>query len=98
MVTIWDPTWMFDKFRMKFLKDPKGIFAPPQSLNMIAQKGFSERYPEARELLAGIFVSRDDIAAISSAVKDGKTTDAAVKDWINAHADLIKRWQNIKGY
>lgn len=98
VVTIWDPTWMFDKFRMKFLKDPKGIFAPPQSLNMIAQKGFSERHPEARELLAGIFVSRDDIAAISSAVKDGKTTDEAVKDWINAHADLIKRWQNIKGY
>lgn len=98
VVTLWDPTWMFEKFDMKFLKDPKGIFAPPQALHIIAQEGFSEENPEARELLAGIFMSRDDIATISSAVNDGKTTEEATQDWIASHADLIERWKNIKSY
>jgi glycine betaine/proline transport system substrate-binding protein len=33
---------------------------------------------------------------MNSAVKDGKTMDQAVKDWTDSHADLIKRWENIK--
>lgn len=41
VVTLWDPSWMYQKFDMKFLADPKGVFAPPQSFNLIAQKGFS---------------------------------------------------------
>ena len=31
VVTLWDPTWMFQKFGMKFLDDPKHVFSPPQS-------------------------------------------------------------------
>ena len=37
-----------------------------------------------------------DITAINGAVKDGKSMDEAVKDWIDSHADLLKRWENIK--
>ena len=97
-VTLWEPSWMIQKFDVKFLKDPKGVFPPPQSYYWIGQKGFSEANPEAREVIASVFVPKDDITAINGAVKDGKSMDEAVADWIAAHADLLERWENIKSY
>src|SRR5262245_61452892 len=98
IVTLWDPTWMFLKFDMKFLDDPKHIFSPPQSYNLIAQKGFSEENPEAREILASVFLPIDQVRAINAAVSDGKTMDEAIQAWIDANGELIKRWENIKSY
>lgn len=97
-VTLWEPTWMALKYDTKFLADPKGIFAPPQSYYWIGQKGFSEANPEAREAIASVYVPLVDIASINAAVNDGKTMDQAVADWTAAHADLLKRWENIKKY
>ena len=39
-----------------------------------------------------------DITAINGAVNDGKTMDEAIADWIDGHADLLERWENIKSY
>lgn len=95
-VTIWDPSWMMQKYDVKFLKDPKVVFPPAQSYYWIGQKGFSAKNPHAREAIASVYVPLADITAINGAVKDGKTMDAAVKDWTVANADLMKRWKNIK--
>ncbi len=95
-VTIWEPSWMMQKYPVKFLKDPKGIFPPPQSYYWIGKKGFSADHPHAREVIASVYVPLADITAINGAVSDGKKMDEAVKDWTDAHADLLKRWENIK--
>jgi glycine betaine/proline transport system substrate-binding protein len=95
-VTLWEPSWMTQKYDVKWLKDPKGVFPPPQSYYWIGQKGFAESHPHAREIIASVYVPLTDITALNGAVKDGKTMDEAVSDWISAHADLIKRWENIK--
>lgn len=97
-VTIWEPSWMAQKFDIKFLEDPMGVFPPPQSYYWIGQQGFSEANPEARELIASVFVPKDEITEINGAVNDGKSMDEAVADWIAANADLIERWENIKSY
>ncbi|KAA1233201.1 glycine betaine ABC transporter substrate-binding protein [Agrobacterium tumefaciens] len=96
-VTIWEPSWMMQRYDVKFLKDPKAVFPPPQSYYWIGQKGFSAEYPHAREVIASVYVPLADITAINAAVNDGKTMDQAVKDWTDSHADLLKRWENIKG-
>lgn len=95
-VTLWEPSWMAQKFDIKWLKDPKGVFPPPQSYYWIAQKGFAAANPHAREIIASVYVPIADVTAINAAVNDGKSMDAAVADWIQAHGDLMKRWANIK--
>ena len=97
-VTLWEPSWMMQKFDTKFLADPKGIFAPPQGYYWIGQKGFSEANPEAREIIASVYVPLAQITAINAEVNDGKTMDQAIADWTEANADLIGRWENIKSY
>lgn len=95
-VTLWEPSWMAQKYDIKWLNDPKGVFPPAQSYYWIGQNGFAASHPHAREIIAGVYVPLADITAINGAVKDGKTMDEAVADWTKAHGDLIKRWENIK--
>lgn len=95
-VAIWDPSWMTQKFDVKFLADPKGIFPPPQGYYWIGQKGFSAANSRAREVIASVYVPLADIKAINGEVKDGKSMDEAIKNWTDSHADLLKRWENIK--
>jgi len=95
-VTVWEPSWMAQKYDLKFLKDPKGVFPPAQGYYWVGHKGFSESYPHAREVMAGVYVPLADITRINTEVKDGKTMDEAVKGWTDSHAELMKRWANIK--
>ncbi len=95
-VTIWDPSWMMQKFDVKFLADPKGVYPSAQSYYWIGTKGFSEKRPHAREAIASVYVPLTDITAINGAVNDGMTMDEAVKAWTDSHADLLSRWQAIK--
>lgn len=95
-VTIWDPSWMMQKFDVKFLADPKGVYPAAQSYYWIGTKGFSEKRPHAREAIASVYVPLTDITAINGAVNDGMTMDEAVKAWTDSHADLLSRWQAIK--
>src|SRR5699024_10667433 len=91
-VTLWDPTWMYQKFDMKFLDDPESVFAPPQGDSWIAHEGFSAQYPRAREALASVFVPLAENRSMMTAVQNGKTLEQSVEDWIEANADLIQRW------
>ncbi|WP_460157046.1 glycine betaine ABC transporter substrate-binding protein [Pseudomonas sp. S2_H10] len=95
-VTVWEPSWMAQKFDLKFLKDPKGVFPPPQGYYWIGHKDFSKEYPRAREVMASVYVPIADITAINGEVKDGKTMEQAIQGWTDGHADLLKRWENIK--
>lgn len=96
VVTVWDPSWMTKKFDLKFLKDPKGIFPPLQGYYWIGHKGFAAENPRARELMASVYVPITDITAMNAEVKDGKTMEEAIKGWTDSHAELLKRWENIK--
>lgn len=95
VVTLWDPTWMFLKYDMKFLDDPKSIFAPPQSYNWIGVRGFAEKFPITQQVLAGVFVPIDVIRDVQVAVENGDTVEGAVDKWMAANTDLVSRWRNI---
>ena len=96
VATVWEPSEYMKKFDLKFLKDPKNIFAPPQTYYWIATKGFSVANPSARELIAGVYLPLDDLNAINLDLSQGKKLDDVMKDWYPKNADLMKRWSNIK--
>ena len=95
-VTVWEPSWMMQKYDLKFLKDPKRVFPPPQADYWIANKEFAKTYPHAKQLIASVYLPLDNITSMNSQVKDGKTMDQAVDAWVSQHAALFKRWTNVK--
>jgi len=92
---LWNTSWMMQRFDVKFLKDPKGIFAPPQPRYWIAQKSFSAQEPNIREALASVYVPIEDIQIMSRWLLDGLTLEQAVDSWYQQNSDLIQRWQQM---
>lgn len=96
VATVWEPSEFMKKYDLKFLKDPKGVFPGAQTYYWIANKGFSAKNPQARELIAGVYLPLEDNNDINLALGSGKKLDEVMKDWYASHADLMKRWSNIK--
>lgn len=96
VATVWEPSEFMKKYDLKFLKDPKSVFPPPQTYYWVANKGFSANNAQARELIAGVYLPLADLNDINLALADGKKLDDVMKTWFDGNADLMKRWSNIK--
>ncbi|WP_449432626.1 glycine betaine ABC transporter substrate-binding protein [Pseudomonas putida] len=95
VAVLWTPSWMSMKNDVKFLDDPKHVFAPPQTYYWIAKKGFSAENPHLREVLASMYVPIETINAINGAVKDGATEDQAIDTWWKENSDITGRWSQM---
>lgn len=96
VATVWEPSEYMKKYDLKFLKDPKAVFPGPQTYYWLANKGFSAKQPQARELIAGVYMPLDDLNDINLEMSQGKKLDDVMKAWYASNTDLMKRWSNIK--
>ncbi len=88
VVTLWRPFWANDAFPVKDLKDPKGAMGQAEGLHFLATDGFSEKYPEAAELIAKIRLDDEQYGSLEDLVVneygEGKEADA-VDAWLAQH-------------
>lgn len=96
VVTLWRPFWANAAFPLKDLADPLGAMGGSESLHFLGTSGFSEKYPEIAEFIAGIELNDADYASLEDIVVNqyGEGREAeAVAAWIqqnpNAFPGLI---------
>ncbi|OPL13944.1 MAG: glycine/betaine ABC transporter substrate-binding protein [delta proteobacterium MLS_D] len=51
IVTAWSPHWMFGKWDLKYLEDPKGVLGEEEHIDTIVRKGLKEDMPEVYNFL-----------------------------------------------
>lgn len=51
VVTAWSPHWMFGKWDLKYLKDPKGVLGEEEHIDTIVRKGLKKDMPEVYKVL-----------------------------------------------
>ena len=97
VVTGWTPHWMFGRYKLKVLDDPKQIYGKAESIHTVTWKGFSEKDPFAAELLRNIRLTDRQISSLMTAVeKTQKTETYAARQWIKAHQTLVDSWIPMK--
>ncbi|TMV47768.1 glycine/betaine ABC transporter [Paenibacillus mesophilus] len=92
IVTGWTPHWMFAKYELKYLKDPKNAFGGDEQIHTIARLGLKTEHPSAYAVLDRFEWTPDDMAVVMGAVQDGKKPEQAAKDWVDANADKVGKW------
>ena len=95
VVTSWTPTWWHQKYNIKFLKDPKGIYPEAVPQHMMATKGFSQQHPEAAKVLQALYIPLNDILLMSSWVKEGISVQEAAQRWCKENGKTIDRWMAL---
>ena len=92
-VTGWVPHWMFAKWKLRFLDDPKGIYGAAESVNSIGSKGLEKKAPEVAAFLKKFqWASKDEIGEVMLAIQEGAKPDAAAKDWVAKHPERVAEW------
>ena len=51
VVTAWSPHWMFGRWDLKYLKDPKGVLGASETINTIVRKGLDKDMPKVYSFL-----------------------------------------------
>lgn len=92
-VTGWVPHWMFAKWKLRFLEDPKGVYGAAETVNSIGSKGLEKKAPDVAAFLKKFsWNSKDEIGEVMLAIQDGAKPEVAAKDWVTKHPDRVAEW------
>lgn len=92
VVTGWEPHWMFTKFDLKFLDDPKGVFGGSENINTIVRKGLKKDEPEAYKVLNNFYWTPEDMSDVMLKVNDGDDPQEAAANWIKKNPKKVAEW------
>lgn len=89
----WVPHWMFAKWKLKFLEDPKGVYGAAETVNSIGSKELDSKAPEVAAFLKKFqWQSKDEIGEVMLAIQEGAKPEAAAKDWVAKHPERVAEW------
>lgn len=91
VATSWSPHWMFGKYELRYIADPKTSLGEAEHVDVVARKGFEEDNPEVAGFLSRMKLP---IADLEAAMFDAQETsyEKAVDAYIADHPDQIKAW------
>lgn len=92
IVTGWTPHWMFAKFDLKYLEDPKGVFGEDENIHTIARNGLKEDLPDAYKVLDQFNWTPDDMGVVMNSIQDGADPEEAAAQWVEDNADKVAKW------
>ncbi|MQS75348.1 glycine/betaine ABC transporter [Lactobacillus halodurans] len=92
VITGWQPHWMFKKYKLKFLKDPKNVYGKAEHISTIVRKGLKKDSPGAYKILDQFHWTPSQMSDVMLEVNAGKSPKTAAKQWIKKNKKTVDRW------
>jgi glycine betaine/proline transport system substrate-binding protein len=92
VVTGWSPHWMFARWKLRYLQDPKGSLGGRERIHALVRKDFYQDFPvEVTEFLSRMFIPLQELEAIMAKANDG-SYEKAVENYIKEHPKTVDYW------
>jgi glycine betaine/proline transport system substrate-binding protein len=91
VVTTWSPHWMFARYPVRYLEDPKGSLGGAEAIHAVARKGFEADFPKAAGFLKSFKFTIPDLEALMLRAKDSSYHAEAVA-YIQSHPQVVEGW------
>lgn len=94
VVTLWNPHWVWAKYPMHYLKDPKQVYGKPDAIYAIATSGFGKRYPDVARWLAAWKMDDQSLGSLMNEIRAAGESDPqkGVQRWIAANPERVATW------
>lgn len=91
VATSWSPHWMFGKYDVRYIEDPKKSLGEAEHVDILARKGFQEDRPEVAAFLSRM---KMPIADLEAGMFNAQETsyEEAVAQYIEDHPDQVDAW------
>ena len=93
VVTGWTPHWMFARYKLRFLKDPKSAFGGQEGIHAIARLGLDKDHPKVVAFLTRFKLSDGELDAMLLDAQN-TSTEKAVNNYIANNKKQIDYWMN----
>lgn len=92
VVTAWTPHWMFSRWDLKYLDDPKGVYGGAEQIHTIARKGLEQDMPQAYAILKNFSWTAEDMGKVMLMNEQGGDPYEDAKKWVEDNPDLVNQW------
>ncbi|MEO3945825.1 glycine betaine ABC transporter substrate-binding protein [Gorillibacterium sp. CAU 1737] len=92
IVTGWTPHWMFAKYKLKYLEDPKGAYGEDEAIHTIVRNGLKDDAPSAYAMLDRFEWTPEEMAVVMNAITEGAKPEAAAAKWVDDNAAKVDTW------
>ncbi|MFC4559153.1 glycine betaine ABC transporter substrate-binding protein [Virgibacillus kekensis] len=92
IVTGWSPHWKFQKYDLKYLEDPKGVYGEAEEIKTMVRSDLKEDMPNAYKILDQFQWSSADIEAVMLAIENGASPEDAAATWVEENQDKVSEW------
>ena len=93
VVTGWTPHWMFARYKLRFLKDPKSVFGGQEGIHAIARLGLDKDHPKVVAFFTRFKLSDGQLDAMLLDAQN-TSTEEAVNNYIANNRNQIDYWMN----
>ena len=96
VVTGWQPHWMFGRWKLRFLDDPKNIFGDKEAIHTIVRTGLKEDMPDVYRFLDNFAWTPAEIEQLMIWIKedDGLFPGEKALRYMRYHSEQIESWLN----
>lgn len=94
VVTTWTPHWMFSKYKLRYLQDPKQSLGGAEAIHALSRKGFEQDFSSAAAFIKNFKISLADLEGIMMKAKDTSYEKEAAA-YIQSHPEQVEKW--LKG-
>ena len=92
VVTGWKPHWMFARWKLKFLDDPKNVYGEVENIHTIARPGIQQDMPELVNFFRDFMFTDEQIGSLMDAMNQAASQQEAAVKWMNEHKELVDSW------
>lgn len=96
VVTGWRPHWMFQRWKLKFLDDPKTVFGEEGHISTIVREGLKADHPDVYTFLDQFYWTPSDMEQVMVWNQEPDADPAvSARRWLRENPDRVKEW--LKG-
>ncbi|AQY65719.1 glycine betaine ABC transporter substrate-binding protein [Pseudomonas veronii] len=70
LINAWSPHWMFAKWPLRYLEDPKQVYGGSEQIHAVARKGFSAEHPDVAQFFANFKIPPADLEKLMADARD----------------------------
>lgn len=89
LINAWSPHWMFSKWSLRYLDDPKQIFGSAEQIHAVGRKGFTQQFPQVAYFFAHYSIPKADLEALMMQARQ-TSSDQAVAAYYAAHKPMFE--------
>ncbi|WP_134084660.1 glycine betaine ABC transporter substrate-binding protein [Thiohalophilus thiocyanatoxydans] len=92
VVTAWNPHWMFARWELRYLEDPRGVLGGKERVHALVRPGFYQDYPdEVTGFLTRFHLPLEDVETVMLEASDSSYEEAAEK-YVRTHPRQVRYW------